>query len=118
MGLRVPAVGLVALSCSAVVSGCASHDEPADAGPAFPDRRGTFVGAAGHALGYVANQYSDTVSVLDLPSMTTLGEAPVGINPVEIDGPRRLALDGARGVAYVVLTYPMSVVGAHAVAHG
>jgi len=110
---------LVVLSCAAAaVPGCASHDEPADAGSAFPDRRVGFVGAAGHALGYVANQYSDTVSVLDLTSMTVLGEAPVGINPVEIDGPRRLTLDRARGVAYVVLTYPSSVVGAHAVAHG
>jgi YVTN family beta-propeller protein len=98
-------------------AGCTRDGEPMAAAPlpnprvAFPSEKRT--------LGYVANQYSDTVSVLDLGSpLTVLGEVPVGINPVEIDGPRQIALDGARGVAYVVLTYPLSVVGAHAVAHG
>lgn len=66
----------------------------------------------------MANQYSDTVSILDLGTLTVVGEVPVGINPVEIDGPRQITLDAARGVAYVLLSYPLSVVGAHAVAHG
>jgi len=114
----VPLRCLVAISCTVVVSGCGANGPPADPGPAYPDRRVVFEGAAGHALGYVANRYSDTVSVVDLTSMTVLGEVPIGMNPVEIDGPRRIALDRARGVGYVVFTYPESVVGAHAVAHG
>ncbi|HEY8925986.1 MAG TPA: hypothetical protein VIU64_16490 [Polyangia bacterium] len=114
--MKVPLGCLVAISCAAL--GCGSNGACPDAGPAFPDRRVAFVGADGHALGYVANQYSDTVSVLDLTSMIVLGEVPIGINPIEIDGPRRFALDRARGVGYVVFTYPESVVGPHAVAHG
>jgi YVTN family beta-propeller protein len=116
--MKVPIRCLVAISCAAVASGCGANGPPPGAGPAFPDRRVAFVGTPGHALGYVANRYSDTVTVLDLTSMTVLGEAPVGLNPVQLDGPRRMAVDRARGVGYVVFTYPESVVGAHAVAHG
>lgn len=97
--------------------GCPSSESSPDAGPAFPNRRVAFA-AQGRTLGYLPNQYSDTISVLDLADLSVLGEVPVGINPVEIDGPRALTFDRGRGVAYLVLIYPMSVVGAHAVAHG
>ena len=118
MGPSVRVSCLVAIGCAVAASSCGAEDKAPDAGPPFPDRRVAFVAPPGHALGYVANQYSDSVSVLDLTALTVLGEAAIGINPVEIDGPRRIALDGARGVAYVVLTYPESVIGPHAIAHG
>jgi DNA-binding beta-propeller fold protein YncE len=76
-----------------------------DGAPAYPNLRPRFDGR-GHTLGYVSNGLSDTVSVLDLDTMTSLGRAPVGRDPVDIDGPTRLAIDRERGLVYVALSYP------------
>lgn len=94
-------------------------EEPAPQyqGTAYPNRRPTFE-SQGRWLGYVANRYSDTVSVVDLDSMTELGAPPVGRNPVDVDGPRELVFDEAAGLAYVVLSYPLDEVGPHAAEGG
>ena len=113
--MRIPPITLALGLCALSMGGCSRDD--ATAGPAFPNPRVPF-DSNGRTLGYVANQYSDTISVLDLGTLAVLGEVPVGINPVELDGPAQVTLDQTRGVAYVLLTYPLSVVGAHAVAHG
>jgi DNA-binding beta-propeller fold protein YncE len=85
--------------------------------PAFPDRRSQFP-PNGRTLGYVANQMSDTVSVLDLDGMIELGQGPVGRSPVDVDGPRHIQIDTAAGVGYVVLSYPLSMPSAHAALDG
>jgi DNA-binding beta-propeller fold protein YncE len=80
--------------------------------PAYPSQRTTFP-RDGRRLGYIANRFSDTISVVDLDSMTLLGTAPVGRDPVDIDGPFSLTVDPVRRLAYAALGYPQSVVSAH-----
>lgn len=86
--------------------------------PVYPNRRPTFELPAGD-VGLVSNNGSDTLSVLDLVNGKVLGSAPVGRNPVDIDGPHHVAWDRAAGFAYVALAYPVPsiVPGPHA-AHG
>ena len=110
-----PTAAIVLCALSALR--CSPDAAPTKTVVAFPTQRPTFPSNA-RTLGFVANQYSDTVSVVDLATLTLLGEVPIGINPVELDGPRQITLDSTRGVAYVLFAYPLSVVGAHAVAHG
>lgn len=101
----------LALGCSSPTS---NGDDSANA---FPNHRATF-SSEGRRLGYVPNRHSDTVSVLDLDAMELLASVPVGRDPVDIDGPRHIALDPANGLAYVVLSYPLSVMSEHAIAQG
>jgi len=108
--------GRIALAC--LLGACAgkTREKPYDGVP-YPNQRQQFA-AGDHLLGYVANRMSDTVSVLDLDEARELGSVPIGIDPVEIDGPRHIAIDPAAGYAYVVLTYPESLTSAHAKAAG
>lgn len=85
--------------------GADGADLAAQAPGAYPNRRPSFA-AAGHALAYVANTLSDTVTVVDLDAMAVLGEAPVGRDPVDVDGPTGLVVDATRGLAYLALSYP------------
>jgi DNA-binding beta-propeller fold protein YncE len=87
-----------------------------DAAPPYPNLRPRFDGG-GHALGYVSNGLSDTISVVDLDTMTALGSAPVGRDPVDIDGPTGLVIDRARGLVYVALAYPNDGAGGPHAAH-
>ncbi|HTQ05526.1 MAG TPA: hypothetical protein VMI54_16805 [Polyangiaceae bacterium] len=106
------------LACALFVA-CAGNGAGGNADPsAFPNRRPKYE-SGGHVLGYVANQQSDTVSVLDLDTMTELGAPPVGRDPVDIDGPRHVVLDPVAGELYVVLSYPdPGVTDPHAIAAG
>jgi YVTN family beta-propeller protein len=92
--------------------------DPYEGPPVYPNRRPTFELPAGD-VGLVSNNGSDTISVLDLTTNQVLGSAPVGRDPVDIDGPHHLAGDRARGVAFVALAYPAPALtpGPHA-AHG
>lgn len=91
------------------LAGCGA--EPSEMTP-FPERRVQFDRAATN-LGYVANRHSDTISVVDLDTMTLVGSSAVGLDPVEIDGPRHVIIDRERHLAYVVLSYPLAVANAH-----
>lgn len=102
------AAALVLGACS----GEPSQIEPYDGGPAYPSLR-TSYDPSGRTLGYVANRMSDSVSIVDLDAMVRLGDAPVGRDPVDVDGPRHVVVDRGRGVAFVTLSYPLSVVSAH-----
>jgi DNA-binding beta-propeller fold protein YncE len=98
--------------------GCSGNGSAVDyAGTAYPSSRPSFE-AAGRRLGYLANRNSDTVSVVDLDAMTLLGSVPVGRDPVDIDGPRHIALDTASGLAYVALSYPFASQSVHALSQG
>ena len=103
----------------ALLLACSSNPADPSADPsAFPNRR-VKLASPGHAVGYVANRQSDTVSVLDLDAMSELGAPPVGRDPVDIDGPRHVVLDAAAGELYVVLSYPdPGVTDPHAIAAG
>jgi len=85
--------------------------------PLFPSHRPTFpVGR--QALGYVTNSGSDSVSVVDLDAMAVLANVPIGLDPIDPDGPSDLAIDDVAGVLYVVLSYPVPPSeGPHAAHH-
>jgi len=103
------------LMVSLALGGCSSGSqtiEEYDGEPAYPNQRPSFQ-ANGRLLGFVANRMSDTISVLDLDAMTRLGSMPVGRDPVDVDGPRRVVLDPARGVGYVALSYPLALQSVH-----
>lgn len=87
------------------------------AGEAYPNRRASLE-PGGRRAGYVANRSSDTISVIDLDELSLIGTAPVGRDPVDIDGPRHVVLDPKAGLAYVALSYPFSDQGAHAASLG
>jgi len=102
-----------------LLAGCGDEGpSPAAHGePTYPNRRRELV-SPGHLLGYVANRQSDTVSVLDLDDMLELGAAPVGRDPVDIDGPRSAVVDPVARVLYLVLSYPVVSDSPHVHAHG
>lgn len=83
----------------------------------YPNRRARFP-TAERTLGYVANRESDSVSVLDLDAFTELGQVPVGRDPVDIDGPRRVVIDADAQQLYLVLSYPDAAQSPHAAANG
>lgn len=109
-GARLVAV----LIAAGALAGCSTENEPyaAYAGDAYPNLRPRYE-PDGRLFGYVANRMSDSISVIDLDSMTVLGSAPVGRDPVDIDGPRHVVLDEERALAYVVLSYPLDIPSAH-----
>lgn len=78
--------------------------EPHGGGPVYPNRRPKLPAAAGF-LGFVSDNGSDTVTLLDLPAAKTLASIPVGRDPLSLDGPHHLAVD-ASGNVYVALAYP------------
>ncbi len=92
--------------------------DPYDGPPAYPNQRPQFTLPAGD-LGVVSNNGSDTVSLLDLEAGSVIGSAPVGRDPVDLDGPHHVAVDRGKGVAYVALAYPAPAIapGPHA-SHG
>jgi len=103
-----------------VTTGCGSDPGSAssDLAPVpFPTRRAPFpVGA--RTLAYVTNGASDSLSVLDLDAMLTFANVPVGLDPVDPDGPTDLAVDRARNLVYVALSYPFPAdEGPHAAHH-
>jgi DNA-binding beta-propeller fold protein YncE len=109
---------LACLALAGAIGGCGARSGEKDyEGVAYPNHRPQFEGGD-HLLGYVANRMSDSISVLDLNDVRELGRAPVGIDPVDVDGPRHIAIDPAGGYAYVVLSYPLSVTSPHVAAAG
>ena len=116
MTRRLEALMLAYVSLSACW-GCGSESSPLPPDQIFPNRRAKFP-SEGRTLGYVANRNSDSVSVIDLDGLRELGQLPVGVDPVDIDGPRHIAIDAQRRVAYVLLTFPFSVPSAHLAASG
>ena len=114
-GLAV-ALGVLCGSCSS------STPEPIDdayAGdPPFPDLRPQLALPRGD-FGLVSNNGSDTVTLLDLEQWQVVGSAPVGRDPVAIDGPHHIAVDRRAKRAFTALAYPVPAAspGPHA-AHG
>lgn len=101
-----------------LLSACSGDEGFAEyTGDAYPNRRPTLE-SPGHALGYMANRGSDTISVVDLDDMKLVGSAPVGRDPVDIDGPRHIIPDRDAGIAYVIYSYPNSNQSPHATSLG
>lgn len=108
----------VAALCSGAAVACSSPGaDTVEAGEAFPNlrmqlRQGTA------PLGFVANRFDDTVSVVDLDALSIVGSGPVGRDPVVIDGARRLVYGASADAFYTVLSYPHEIVSPHVVEFG
>jgi YVTN family beta-propeller protein len=111
-----------ALACATLLvgAGCGGDDGPKVndvpfAGEAFPPAKPSFSLPNGpYAL--VTNSGSDDLSVLDVTTGTELARVPVGLNPLDHDGPHHLAVDAAHGYVFVALSYPLPTLapGPHA----
>lgn len=91
-------------------------DEPY-AGRAFPAPAPLALPAGPWAV--TSNNADDTLTFVDLTTRAVFAEVPVGLNPVDLDGPHHLAVDRATRDVYVALAYPAPAIipGPHA-AHG
>jgi DNA-binding beta-propeller fold protein YncE len=88
------------------------------AGPApYPDLRPKLTLPDGD-FALVPSSGSDTVTLIDLARGKVVGSAPLGRDPVAIDGPHQVVADRARGVAFAVLSYPGSAANAGQHSHG
>lgn len=131
--LRAPRT-LLSFFSACALAGCAlatcllascAGDEPARArvfdpyvGPApYPATRPKLALPDGD-FAFVPSSGSDALALVDLASGRRVGAAPIGRDPVVLDGPHQLVGDRARGVGYAVLSYPGSASSAGQHAHG
>ncbi|HEU4537026.1 MAG TPA: hypothetical protein VFS00_23050, partial [Polyangiaceae bacterium] len=110
---------LLALSAGACSGEGAGHtiDRPY-AGTAYPVRPPVAaLPAAPWAL--VTNSGSDTLTLIELGARRLAPSVPIGLYPVDRDGPHHLAFDRARNQLYVAMTFPRpaGAPGSHA-SHG
>ena len=86
-------------------------------GDPFPTHRTPLeIPEGGGAL--VSNSYSDSISVLGLAGGETIATAPVGRDPVGLDGPHHIAVAPDGSAVYTALSYPaLGFSGPHAT-HG
>ncbi len=114
MSQRVLLLAFLACACSD--PGVKTIEDPYQGSP-FPDRREHFALPA--ELGLVSNSFSDSLTLLDLGELSVVGSAPVGRDPVGLDGPHHLVVDRRAGVVFTALSYPPPTTppGPHA-AHG
>ncbi|HRG95338.1 MAG TPA: YncE family protein [Polyangiaceae bacterium] len=114
----VTLAGLGALASACTRDAPAVVYEPYSGPPVFPERRAPLPAVSGE-LGLVSNAGSDTITAIDVGRGEVLATVPVGRDPVDLDGPHHVALDRARGFAYVALSYPATTAssGPHA-SHG
>lgn len=103
---------LIALAAPLAACTVAPEESSEPSASAFPDRRASYR-TGEQALGFIANQLDDTVSVVDLESMSVVGTTPIGRDPVEIDGPRHLTWNAEETTFYTVLSYPHEVISPH-----
>jgi DNA-binding beta-propeller fold protein YncE len=76
-------------------------------GEAWPDRRPPLPApASGGLRALVTDNGSDTISVVDLEAMRTLGQVPIGLSPIENDGPHHLDVDVDAGALFTVFAFP------------
>jgi DNA-binding beta-propeller fold protein YncE len=116
---------LLGAALVACASASCSHDDravehvydPYAGPPAYPNQRPKLALPDGD-FALVPSSASDTLSLIDLGSGKAVGAAPVGRDPVAIDGPHQVVADRARGVAFAVLSYPGSAANAGQHSHG
>ncbi len=90
--------------------------EPYD-GIAYPSTRPRIELPAGD-FALVPASGSDVLGVVDLGAGREIASSPVGRSPVVLDGPHQVVADRARGVAYVILSYPETLETAGNHQHG
>jgi YVTN family beta-propeller protein len=82
-----------------LAAGCTT-DLPPDA--EWPDRRDPVGGDL--PLAYVTNNGSDSISVIELATMTEVARRSIGMSPVDPEAPHHLAIDPATGRVWVGLS--------------
>lgn len=113
----LPLAHLLAVAL-ALGTGCSEGSAPpredTDGRVPFPNRRPHFDQPA--ELAVISNNGDDTLTLVDLAVPEIVGVAPIGIDPVDIDGPHHVAFDRARGEVLAALAYPLPPVtpGGHA----
>jgi DNA-binding beta-propeller fold protein YncE len=115
-GYKLIVAGLSVAAFLSAAAGCSNTSPESDAFDGitpYADQR-PLLRVPGRTLAYIANRASDSVSVVDLDAFEVVGAAPVGRDPVDLDGPRHIVLDAKRGVGYLLLTYPDSNQFTHA----
>ena len=70
------------------------------------------------AFALVPNSGADTLALIDLERGAVIGTAPIGRDPVNVDGPHQVVVDRGRGLAFAVLSYPGSAEAAGQHSHG
>lgn len=112
-------LGALAVACTkdAFQSSPAFQYDPY-VGVAYPNMRQKIVRPAGD-LGLTVDVGSDTVTVIDFVAGKVIASLPVGLDPIDNDGPHDIAVDDKSGFAYIALSYPAPAfaAGPHA-AHG
>lgn len=116
-----------AVVLAALVLGACTKDEPPRidqrwepyAGPTpYPEKRPkiAYPGAADFAL--VPSSGTDVLTAIDLGAGRVIGQAPVGRNPVALDGPHQVVFERQRRVAWIVHAYPNATESAGNHSHG
>lgn len=100
--LRVMSRFAALIAASMAVAGMVGcgGDEPATA--RWPDRSEPI--EATPPLAFLTNSGDDTVSVVELATMTEVARRYVGMTPVDVESPHHLAIDPAAGYVYVGLS--------------
>ncbi|MDB4933291.1 MAG: hypothetical protein JWP87_263 [Labilithrix sp.] len=119
-------LSLAALLASTLALAACAGDQPAAGArvydpyagpPPYPNERPKLTAPDGY-FALVPSSGSDTLALIDLATGIAVGSAPLGRDPVAIDGPHQVVADRARGVAYAVLSYPGSAANAGQHSHG
>lgn len=63
----------------------------------------------------VTDSFGDTLTLIDRDTLAVVTQLPVGLVPLDIDGPHHAALDRQRNALYVPLAYPLldGAIGPH-----
>ncbi len=118
---RLASLGIATLLCAVVAAAaCTSHDSTIWIYPAaspWPTRSVLPPNPGGQMI--TTNNLDDTLSFVDLATLSTVATLPVGINPVELEGPHHLAssLDGKTLFVGLTETFPTNASGPHG-SHG
>jgi DNA-binding beta-propeller fold protein YncE len=95
--------------CALLAASIACERESVErfAGSAWPDQRAPLPRPADDgALALVTDNGSDTLSLVDLAGPRTLARVPIGLDPVDNDGPHHLAVDPVAGAVFTAFAYP------------
>src|SRR5687768_8076322 len=60
------------------------------------------------SLGIVSNVGSDSLSLIDLGKNEVVASPPIDIDPIGLDGPHHVVIDGRAEHVYTLLTHPTS----------
>src|SRR4051812_26120065 len=108
MRWRLVALAITVGACSEPTEGTTYVWDPypgPPAPPAYPNMRPKLALPDG-PFALVPSGGVDAIALVDLTQGATLASAPVGRDPVNLDGPHQIVADRSRGLGFVILSYP------------